>query len=216
MPDLDRQIDYWNRIGPGKPFAHPINFARLEQLLSPDSRILDVGCGYGRALELLNDHGYRNVAGADPAPAMIAAARQRVPTIPLYLLASPPNLPLPSASIDAVLWLAVLTCVPTDDGQRAMMTEATRVLRSGGLLYISDLWLQPDARNTARYARDEPKYGIYGTFDLPEGVTVRHHSRRWIAELTQGYETAALDDFQVQTMNGHQASAFQWFGRKPS
>lgn len=214
--DLDRQINYWNEVGPTKPFGHPVNFERLAQWLIPESRILDLGCGYGRVLGLLNGRGYHNVVGVDPAPAMVAAAHLRVPTVPVELLAHPPHLPFPAASVDAVLLFTVLTCVPTDAGQRALLREADRVLRRGGLLYISDLWLQSDARNVARYARDEEKYGRYGIFDLPEGVTVRHHDRRWVESLTQPYERAALDDIEVQTMNGHLASGFQWFGLKPS
>ena len=214
MQDLDRQIDYWNRIGPAKPFGHPVNFDRLAQWVALDSRILDFGCGYGRVLDLLNNRGYHNVIGVDPAPAMVAAARQRFPTIEVQPLVSSPHLDLPAASVDAALLFTVLTCVPTDEGQRAIVREVGRVLRPGGLLYISDLWLQPDARNTERYVRDESKYGLYGVFELPEGVTVRHHDRRWIEALTEGYEPAAVDDVQVQTMNGHPANGFQWFGFK--
>ena len=109
---------------------------------------------------------------------------------------------------------SVLTCVPTDDGQRAIVSEAERVLRPGGLLYLSDLWLQTDERNRERYTRDERKYGTYGVFDLPEGVTVRHHDPRWIEELTRDFDELALDPIDVQTMNGNPAKAFQWFGLK--
>jgi hypothetical protein len=79
-------------------------------------------------------------------------------------------------------------------------------------LYISDLALQTDERNLERYARDEQKYGIYGVFDLPEGVTVRHHDPKWIENLTSDFEMVALDDVDVVTMNGNPAKAFQWFG----
>jgi len=79
-------------------------------------------------------------------------------------------------------------------------------------LYISDLWLQSDARNLERYNRDEPKYGTYGVFDLPEGVTVRHHDPTWIEILTTDFNRVALDDIDVLTMNGNPAKAFQWFG----
>ena len=82
------------------------------------------------------------------------------------------------------------------------------------LLELSDLWLQEDARNVERYVRDQPKYGVYGVFDLPEGVTVRHHSREWIDRLTRGYRRVALDEAVVLTMNGHEARGFQWFGLK--
>src|SRR5262249_139462 len=113
-----------------------------------------------------------------------------------------------------VVLCTILTCVPTDGGQQAIMQEITRLLRPGGLLYISDLWLQTDTRNLERYSRDQLKYGTYGIFDLAEGVTVRHHDARWIEVLTSGYQKRAVGDFQVQTMKGHPALAFQWFGLK--
>lgn len=213
--DLDHQLDYWNTEGPQKPFAHPLNLQRLGQWLSPDSRILDFGCGYGRSLGELSKAGYRNLIGFDFSPAMIAAARARFPEITFQETQSS-NIPLPDASVDGALLFSVLTCVPTDDGQRAIVRELRRVLRPGGLLYISDLWLQKDERNLARYARDEPKYGTYGVFDLPEGVTVRHHEPKWIETLTRDFETVALDDIEVVTMNGNRAKAFQWFGLKPA
>jgi hypothetical protein len=97
-----------------------------------------------------------------------------------------------------------------------MIQEADRVLRPGGLLYISDLWLQTDERNIERYVRDQEKYGTYGVFDLPEGVTVRHHDPVWIEELTSGFEPVALNNINIQTMNGHPAKGFQWFGLKRS
>jgi len=201
-------------MGPSKPFGHPLNLDRLSRHLSPGTRILDLGCGYGRALGLLFDHGYRNLIGFDPAPAMIAMARARYPAIEFNELNSAPRLPLPDNSVDATILFSVLTCVPTDKGQRGIVDEVRRVLRPGGLLYISDLWLQTDDRNRERYARDEPKYGIYGVFDLPEGVTVRHHDPRWIEELTQNFGRVALDPVDVVTMNGNSAKAFQWFGVK--
>src|SRR2546423_14658951 len=144
---------------------------------------------------------------------MIAAARARFPEIAFQEVQSL-TIPLPDSSVDGALLFTVLTCIPTSDGQRAVLQELRRVLKSGGLLYISDLWLQSDERNMTRYAHDERKYGVYGVFDLPEGVTVRHHDPKWVETLTQDFTTVALDDVEVLTMNGNPAKAFQWFGLK--
>src|SRR5262245_24985356 len=81
MRELDNQVEYWNRIGTGKAFSHPVNFGRLTELLPTDSLILDFGCCYGRIPGLLHDYGYTNVIGVDPAHAMVNAARTRFPDI---------------------------------------------------------------------------------------------------------------------------------------
>jgi ubiquinone/menaquinone biosynthesis C-methylase UbiE len=164
-------------------------------------------------LGLLYERGYHNLIGLDPAPAMIAVARERFPAI-TFDESDASHLPLQDASIDATLLFSVLTCVPTDNGQRALVKEIGRVLKPGGLLYVSDLWLQTDERNLERYVRDHDKYRTYGVFDLPEGVTVRHHDPRWIQTLTSDFKTVALDQISVVTMNGNPAKAFQWFGLK--
>ena len=214
MQDLDLQIDYWNRAGPSKPFRHPVDLDRLRQWLAPDSCILDFGCGYGRVLGLLRAAGFTNLIGFDPAPAMVDKARRNLPAVEFQVLQDPPRLPLPASSADAFLLIGVLTCVPTDAGQIDVIQEAHRVLKPGGLLYITDLWLQTDARNIRRYVRDVDRYGVYGVFDLPEGVTVRHHDRRWMEALTSQFDPAAFEEIQVTTMNGHAAHGFQWLGRK--
>ena len=212
---LDSQLEYWNTEGPSKAFAHPLNIRRLTHWLSIDSIVVDFGCGYGRSLGELYEAGYESLIGLDFSPAMIEAARERFPEITFEQIESV-TIPLPDESVDGVLLFSVLTCVPTDDGQRAIVNEIHRVLRRGGLLYISDLWLQSDERNLTRYARDHSKYGTYGVFDLPEGVTVRHHDPGWIEKLTSDFYNVALDDVDVTTMNGNPARAFQWFGLKPA
>jgi SAM-dependent methyltransferase len=78
---LDLQIDYWNRIGPTKPFAHPVNLEQLSRWTGLTSRILDYGCGYGRVLGILRSNGYGNLIGVDPASAKVAADRWTFPTV---------------------------------------------------------------------------------------------------------------------------------------
>ena len=211
MIDLNSQYEYWNTTGTQKSFAHPLNLRRVRQWMNDEGCILDFGCGYGRVLGELYQEGYDKLIGLDFSPAMIAAARAQYPEIAFEQIESL-TIPLPDASVDGVLLFSVLTCIPTDEGQRELLKEVNRVLSRGGLLYISDLWLQSDERNLTRYARDEQKYGIYGVFDLPEGVTVRHHDPRWIETLTSDYTMVALDEIEVVTMNGNPAKAFQWFG----
>ncbi|XVU21686.1 class I SAM-dependent methyltransferase [Actinoplanes sp. CA-054009] len=202
---------YWDTIGAGKTFTHPVDFSWLP----PGGRIVDYGCGYGRVTALAREHGFAHVEGYDPSAALIERARRDHPGLPFHVLADPPRLPHPDGSVDAVLLIAVLTCVPSEADQRALIAELARVLRPGGLLYVSDLLLQVDDRNIARYERDAGTHGPYGTFRTDDGATLRHHSADWLERLILShFATAATWEVQVETMNAHPATALQLVARK--
>ena len=203
--------DYWNRVAETKTFHHPFDVDRVPTMLPRDARILDVGCGYGRTLAQLAVLGYHRLVGVDPAGAMIARGRHLYPDLDLRVLAPGP-LAFPDACFDAVLLIAVLTCVPADDDQRALVAEIRRVLRPGGLLYVSDFLLAADERNVARYREGTRRFPRYGIFEHPEGVVLRHHDPVWIRELTSGFDEISLAEFEATTMNGNPARGFQFVG----
>jgi len=203
----EHEIEYWNQQGPAKTFTHPVRIDWLHEYLAPGDKVLDYGCGYGRVAALLHECGYQ-VVGVDPAGAMIEKARRLHPQ-PSFHQIVPPKLPFDDASFDAAVLMAVLTCIPSDDDQRAVLNEVHRVVRPGGLLYVSDYWLQTDPRNVARYDQHELRYRTYGVFEVSEGVAVRHHSRPWIDSLLGRWKPIAEADIRVATMNGHEAAGFQ-------
>jgi ubiquinone/menaquinone biosynthesis C-methylase UbiE len=175
--------------------------------------ILDYGCGYGRTLSDLSAAGYGNTVGADSSEGMLTRCRQLLPHQSL-ILTDGHTLPFKDNSFGAVLIFALLTCIPFDIAQRAIISEIERVLNPNGLLYISDLLLNGDARNRTRYERFVEAYGTYGIFELPEGVVVRHHAKEWIEELTSSFEQLEYEPFSVVTMNGNPSAAFQYLGRR--
>jgi len=102
-------------------------------------RLLDIGTGTGRVLELLGPR-VREGVGVDASPAMLALARARLTRAGLghcaVRLADMYRLPLPAAGFD----LAVLQMVlhyAEDPGR--VLAEAARVLRPGGTLIVVDL-----------------------------------------------------------------------------
>jgi SAM-dependent methyltransferase len=214
--ELSSQITYWDRVANEKRFSHPLRLTWLEKYLeSPRARILDYGCGYGRSLTALSDAGYTNLFGVDFSEAMLARARVEVPG-PVLIRNDGHHLPFKAESFDAVLLFAVLTCMPKDSEQQLLLSETNRVLRPGGLIYVSDLLINGDTRNLERYTRDAETYDCYGVFKLPEGVVVRHHTKEWIEELTSLFEWLEFETFDVKTMNGNRSAAFQYLGRKPT
>ncbi len=213
LADINNQFDYWNKVAGEKEFTHPINVSLLKNHLPPHSNILDYGCGYGRVCQKLAGEGYTHVIGVDSSAEMIQRGHIQYPKLSLAVLPDS-GLDYPDNFFDAVLLIAVLTCIPTNSGQQSLLNELKRILRPGGMIYISDYVLQDDERNQQRYQHNLQEFGIYGVFRLPEGTVVRHHSIDWIHTLIAGFETLDLAYPEVVTMNGHTARAFQYLGRK--
>ena len=201
------QTAYWDAAADNKTFAHPFDGLRLAAVAPHGGRVLDCGCGYGRTTAEIAAAGWRAV-GVDPSVRMLARARREHPGLAL-VRAAPGSLPFRDGSFDAVTLFAVLTCVPHDADQRALVAEVRRVLRPSGALYVSDLLINVDVRNRARYDAARGRALPYGAFELEEGVLLRHHDPAWIETLLRGWTTVSRTEFVVTTMNGHTSRAFQ-------
>ncbi|MEV0738676.1 class I SAM-dependent methyltransferase [Streptomyces sp. NPDC050549] len=215
---LDTQIHYWDAAAATKSFTHPLHPPWLAGI-SRQAAILDYGCGYGRTLDELEQHGFRDLTGTDISPAMIERAQHLHPAMDFATLDTPPSMPSPDADFDVVLLFAVLTCVPGDDAQRRLVAELHRVLKPGGVLYVSDLLLQDDERNRSRYddcAILNDGYGDvgYGVFQTGDGAVCRHHSREWLTALLADFEGIGTRTVTVSTMNGHESRGTQILCRK--
>ncbi|MGW0413561.1 class I SAM-dependent methyltransferase [Streptomyces collinus] len=214
MKDLGSQIAYWDGVGATKTFTHPVNLSWLAEV-GPDARVLDYGCGYGRVMAELSEHGFRDVSGVDLSPALIERGQQLRPDLRFAVLESPPYLTHASGSFDVVLLFAVLTCVPDGDAQGALVEELNRVLAPGGLLYVSDLLLQNDERNHSRYAACTRQFGTpYGVFATDDGAVCRHHDIAELHALLSDFDLVEERRIEVATMNGHRSQAVQLLARK--
>src|SRR5690349_15749645 len=107
----------------------PYEFARRRQILldevKPGDRVLDLGCGDGHFLGLLE-----NAVGVDIAQGALERARRNVPGADVRLL-DDGAIPLEHGSIDLVWCSEVLEHIP-DVG--AALNEVRRVLKPGGRL----------------------------------------------------------------------------------
>ncbi len=104
--------------------------------LRKGARVLDAGCGTGRALPALRDAVGPSgaVLGADLTPAMLEAARQAGrDRYGQLLLADVTRLPLAAASLDAVFGAGLISHLPQPTKN---LTELRRVVRPGGLFAL--------------------------------------------------------------------------------
>jgi SAM-dependent methyltransferase len=211
--NIDNQQEYWNSVAGLKTFTHPLNAPLVEKLLPKNSCIIDFGCGYGRIVQQLTALGYENVIGYDSSVELIA--RGKVEGIScIFQLDDYSSIPLADNSVDCILLFAVLTCIPSNAGQKALVQMLYKKLKKGGFIYISDYYLQEHSPEFNRYGYLNNDKDNYGVFDLPEGAIFRHHTKEWIASLTSAFTILSEQSIQVMTMNGHQANGFQLIGKK--
>ena len=133
-----RWIRYW--FAPGRVLFLNTPVRHMHRLLpmSPDSSILDVGCGAGGLLIHLQKQAgiRRTMEGVDASPAMVDWARREMARHGIgdrvdIRLASGTDLPFPEDRFDAVFCTYVIKHL-SDPGLKLMLCEVHRVLKPGG------------------------------------------------------------------------------------
>jgi SAM-dependent methyltransferase len=99
----------------------------------PGTRVLDVGCGGGDLLAHLDRLGIP-AAGADPAPGMVAYARDRLPGTDIRL-AGAEHLPWPDAVFELV---TAVNAVQFAEDTLDALAEMARVVVPGGLVAVAN------------------------------------------------------------------------------
>jgi SAM-dependent methyltransferase len=207
------QKTYWNNAAPVKEFTTPFQMDIFRNYVSTNAHILDIGCGYGRTLNELYNNGYKNSAGIDFSEKMIERGKTMYPHLCFETMTNG-TIAYPENTFDAVILLAVLTCIADDEEQTALLRNIKKLLKPDGILYINDFLLNTDERNIKRYREYEAKYKKYGVFELPEGALVRHHSTAWVKKSLELFRELEFGETEYITMNGNTSNGYYYVGKK--
>lgn len=147
--NADLAADYWSASGPPSEAEFerlvPIKLKHLTDLgLTPDSRLLDVGCGTGllttAAERFLSDRGL--YWGTDLAPEAVAFCQRRFRRSNFHFAVNGmTTLPVSGMQFDAIAYYSVFTHTYPDE-TALLLAESKRVLAPGGFIF-ADLFTSP-------------------------------------------------------------------------
>jgi len=207
------QKTYWNNAAEYKEFTTPFQMEIFKRYVNINARILDFGCGYGRTLNELYSNGYKNCVGVDFSEKMIERGKKTYPYLSFEPMKKGETQYLEN-TFDAVILLAILTCIIKDGEQIELLNEIKRILKPDGIICINDFLLNDDERNIKRYNEYEQKYKNYGIFELPQGATLRHHNKVWVKNTLKIFKELEFKETQYLTMNGNKSNGYYYFGKK--
>ena len=115
-----------------------LNF--LGDSINEGEKILDLGCGNGRLLEILK---FKKIdyLGIDFSGKLIEIAQKNYPEHK-FQIADALNLPFPENYFDKIYSIAVFHHIPSEEFQLKFLKEAKRVLKPEGILILTvwNLW----------------------------------------------------------------------------
>ena len=173
------------------------------------SYVLDFGCAWGRIAFQLQKLGY-NVMGFDLNENTIATAiatarinNENYKGRVKFQTANAMELPYDDESFDACILQAFLTTVISPGDRRKVLSEAYRLLKENGILYLADFGQNSEnSLYRERYRRDYPLTEEFGTFIVTDDVKSRgkelfrahHYTKEELLELVK-------QDFRVENFH---------------
>ena len=131
-------------------------YALLQRYFAPGGRTADIGCGAGRDVAWLDEHGFPTV-GYDAAQGLLAQAATDYPSLVFKRAELPALDAIANGSYDNVLCETVIMHLPPDEITQAC-ARLLEILRPEGTLYLS--WRVADSDSTRDAAGR-----LYAAFD---------------------------------------------------
>jgi ubiquinone/menaquinone biosynthesis C-methylase UbiE len=113
---------------------------KFKDLVKDGEKILDLGCGNGRLLEILRDKKIEYI-GVDSSRKLIEIAKEKHPNFQ-FLVADALSLPFLENSFDKVFSISVFHHIPSEELRLQFLKEIKRILKPKGILILTvwNLW----------------------------------------------------------------------------
>ena len=113
---------------------------KFKDLIKDGEKVLDLGCGNGRLLKILQDKKIEYI-GVDSSRKLIEIAKEKHPNFQ-FLVADALSLPFLENSFDKVFSISVFHHIPSEELRLQFLKETKRILKPKGILILTvwNLW----------------------------------------------------------------------------
>jgi ubiquinone/menaquinone biosynthesis C-methylase UbiE len=196
--------------------------------VSLNSDVLDFGCAWGRVAFQLQKLGY-NVTGFDLNKKAVDAARESSKLSEInggkvkFDTANATDLPYADESFDACIVQAFLTTIISPSDRIKALSEAYRVLKKNGILYLADFGLNwKNLHYREMYRRDYLKTMELGTFIVKDDTNapgddlfkVHHYTRKELLDLVKDFSVENFHETIFTTYHGNRTKGYIIIARK--
>lgn len=113
----------------------PLRKQGVQQFSEDCDIVLDLGCGTGRSLELIENRIQGEAIGIDYSKAMIKESSKNKPNSSGIIRSDGRSIPLPKNSVDGVFMSLALTAMPEPE---KVVSEVNRVTKKSGTVVVID------------------------------------------------------------------------------
>lgn len=199
---INTQQNAWDNVASSISFSLTPNLDALTDLITPDVKILDYGCGYGRITYELKERGYANLTGVDTSAEMIRRGLTQFPILNLHHIKTH-EIPAEFGKFDVILLCAVLTCIPIKEHRIKIIESAYDALNRGGIIYCIEF----HQSNTINYSSS-------GTFSTKYNIEMKHFLPKELSEELAIFATISQTLAEATTISGGKTSAIHHFAKK--
>jgi 2-polyprenyl-3-methyl-5-hydroxy-6-metoxy-1,4-benzoquinol methylase len=196
-------------------FTTPLpDLSDLQAVLSTDSKVLDIGCGYGRALKYLYDKGFKNLIGVDISESLIRRAKTICPDA-TYYVQDFEKISL-NEKVDLILLMAVIEYISNDSTQDLFFRDIETLLSDDGYIFLETFTFDFNL-NFKNYLLGFLRTGHFGRFRNSMGIECHHQSSATLRKiLNRRFEIVDDSRRRFTTWSGNICKGHQFVLKKKS
>jgi len=154
----------------------PFNYDVFMKLCPLESRIIDIGCGYGRICKRLENLGYHNIVGLDTSKVQLDRAQKALNFTQLFLINENEAFNFLNASFNCLITLGVIDCITDLDKINFFINECTRIIDDNGYWFINFYTRNDSEYFDLKYKNGWDEFRSKRVFLAKSGIKFKHYS----------------------------------------